>query len=400
MIAFLKVSIIFGLIVSAIFNKVPLAWALLGGSIILGVSFGIPFIEILKTALNSTIAWNTINIVLILYLIAVLENILRNKNFLKNMVTSLKNLVKNPKINLMSMPIIMGLLPSVGGALFSAPLLEEMSEGNDISAEKKAFINYWFRHVWEPFLPLYPGIILVSSLSDFKIPILVRETFIFGIIVFVIGFILAFYKLQLTKEEIHECDCKKEFINFLINFSPFIFILLLVLAFHIDLLHVLLITIIALFLIFRYSLDEIKNTLKDALKIENLILIVSVMIFKGMLEKANAISDISYFLSSMNIPLSIIFFTLPFIVGLLTGVTQASIGITFPILLSLMPYGQTLKWVVFSFISGYTGVMMSPTHLCLIFTKEYFKTDWNKLYPEVIKAGVILIIFNFLKTIF
>ncbi|MEN2983911.1 MAG: DUF401 family protein [Dictyoglomaceae bacterium] len=400
MIAFLKVTIIFALIVSAIINKLPLVWALFGGSFILGVSFGLPLVEIFKSALSSTISWNTLKIVIVLYLIAILENILRNKEMLKNMVQSLKNLIKDPRLTLISMPMIMGLLPSVGGALFSAPLLEEASSGNEISPEKKGFLNFWFRHVWEPFLPVYPGIILASTLSGISLPILIKEALPYGLAVFIIGLFIGFYKLSLNKEEVTENNWRNELFNFFTSFWPFIIILFSVLVLHFDILFVLSVVLILLLLIFRYTSLEIKNTLIESLKIENLLLIIAVMVFKGLLERVNAVSDISYFLSSLNIPLIIIFFTLPFLVGLLTGVTQASIGITFPIILSLIPYGESIKWVTFSFISGYIGVMMSPAHLCLVLTREYYQAEWNKLYPEVIKAGIILIIFNFFLKIF
>jgi len=399
MIAFLKVTIIFVLIVSAILNKLPLVWALLGGSFILGVSFGLSFIDIIKTTVSSTIAENTIKLVLILYFIAILENILRNKELLKNMVQSLKNLIKDPRLTLISMPMIMGLLPSVGGALFSAPLLEEASSGNEISPEKKGFLNFWFRHVWEPFFPLYPGIILASTLSDIKLPIFIQETLPYGLSVFAIGLLIGFYNLPLKKEELNDINWKEELLVFLQTFWPFILLISVVLIFHIDLLFALFGLLVLLFILYKYDLNDIKRTLKESLKIENLLLIVAVMIFKGLLEKTNAVNDISQFLSSLNIPLIIIFFILPFIVGLLTGVTQASIGITFPIILSIIPYGENIKWVIFSFISGYTGVMMSPTHLCLVLTREYYQAEWNKLYKEVIKAGILLIIFTFIKAL-
>lgn len=397
MIAFIKVIIIFALIVSAIMNKLPLVWALLGGSFILGVSFGLPLIEIFKSAFSSITSWNTIKIVIILYFIAILENILRNREMLKNMTQSLKNLIQDKRLTLISMPMIMGLLPSVGGALFSAPLLEEVSFGDEIPSEKKGFLNFWFRHVWEPFLPVYPGIILASTLAEISLPLLIKKTLPYGFAVFAIGLLIGFRNLSLNREEIKENNWKNNILKFLLSFWPFIVIILAVLILHWELLFILLGVLIVLFLLHKYNPLEIKNALIESLKIENLLLIVAVMIFKGLLERVNAVSDISYFLSSLHIPLIIIFFSLPFLVGLLTGITQASIGITFPIILSLIPYGESIKWVTFSFISGYIGVMMSPTHLCLILTREYYQAEWNKLYPEVIKAGIILIAFNFLR---
>ncbi len=410
MIALLKVCIIFGIIAVLISKKFPLVWALLGGSIIMGLSFGLPFSDILKGVFEGAIAWDTIKLALILYLIAVLENILRNKDLLKNMILSIKSLIKEKRLLLISMPMIMGLLPSVGGALFSAPLLEEAGKDTNLDPERKSYINYWFRHVWEPFLPVYPGILLASVLSETSLSILIREALPYGLLVLAIGLFFAFYKLDLSEkapeensEEAPDTDetpveeNKNPLKTFLISFSPILALLLITLIFHVDLLYVLLGLILVLFLIFRYNFQDIKNTLKDALKPENVLLIVAVMIFKRMLEVTSAVSDIAYLLNYSNIPIVISFFTLPFITGLLTGSTQASVGISFPILLRMIPYQNPLKYIIFAFISGYFGVLMSPMHLCLIITKEYYKADWNKLYSYVIKSGIVFVIFLFLK---
>ena len=47
------------------------------------------------------------------------------------------------------MPMLIGMLPSLGGAYFSAPMVKEATSGIHMSQEEKAFINYWFRHPWE-----------------------------------------------------------------------------------------------------------------------------------------------------------------------------------------------------------------------------------------------------------
>jgi hypothetical protein len=62
--------------------------------------------------------------------------------------------------------MLIGMLPSLGGAYFSAPMVKEATSGIHMSQEEKAFINYWFRHPWEYILPLYPGILLASAVSN------------------------------------------------------------------------------------------------------------------------------------------------------------------------------------------------------------------------------------------
>jgi len=116
-----------------------------------------------------------------------------------------------------------------------------------------------------------------------------------------------------------------------------------------------------------------------------------------MLEVTGAVSDIAYLLNFSFIPTPLIFFLIPFIVGILTGVTSASIGISFPILVGMLPYVNPLKYILLAFLSGYLGVMVSPMHLCLVLTREYFNADWNKVYKYIMKSGISFGIFIFIR---
>lgn len=425
MIALIKVSIILGIIVVLISKKFPLSWALLGGSFIMGISFGLPIRHIANAFLEGVFDWSTIKLVLILYFIALFENILREKGILKNMVLSLKSLIKDERLRLISMPTIMGLLPSVGGALFSAPLLEEISDINNLEPERKSYINYWFRHIWEAFLPIYPGILLVSILTNKPLNLLIKETLPYGLAVLAIGLFFAFYKVKLeeikiqqeltpndeletqsTKENNEEnknTEILQEDIltnplkTLVISLLPIVILLTCVIFFHFDLLYVLIGLNIALFALLKSNLESIRKLLLNSVKIQNLILIIAVMVFKKMLEKTGAVSDIAYSLNYSFLPTFAVFFILPLLIGIFTGVTTASIGITFPILIKILPYQDPTKFIILAFASAFLGIMVSPLHLCLILTKEYFNSDWNKLYRYVLKSGIVLGLFILLK---
>lgn len=66
------------------------------------------------------------------------------------------------------MPAFLGLLPSLGGARFSAPIVQEASEGIAVDDEQKSAINLWFRHIFEFSNPLMPGVILAAVLRTFR----------------------------------------------------------------------------------------------------------------------------------------------------------------------------------------------------------------------------------------
>ena len=71
----------------------------------------------------------TIKLTLSLTLIRVIELLLRENNVLSEMMQASKSLFRNRKLIIISMPLLIGMLPSLGGAYFSAPMVEESTKG-------------------------------------------------------------------------------------------------------------------------------------------------------------------------------------------------------------------------------------------------------------------------------
>ena len=91
------------------------------------------------------------------------------------------------------------------------------------------------------------------------------------------------------------------------------------------------------------------------------------------------------------IPLMAVAVILPFIVGIVAGITIAFVGTTFPILITLVhTLGQghlMLPYLALALVSGFTGVLLSPLHLCLLLSNAYFETS---LLPVYRRMGVPL----------
>jgi hypothetical protein len=72
---------------------------------------------------------------------------------------------------------------------------------------------------------------------------------------------------------------------------------------------------------------------------------------------------------------------IPFLVGLMTGLTVAPPAISFPILIPLFKDSpHFLSTMMLAYASGICGNMISPLHLCLVLTKNYFHADWGGIY--------------------
>ncbi len=78
---------------------------------------------------------------------------------------------------------------------------------------------------------------------------------------------------------------------------------------------------------------------------------------------------------------------LPFLVGMVSGINVAFVGATFPLLLGLLDImhlqHQSVAYLILATFSGFTGVMISPIHICFMLTCEHFATDlfttWKRL---------------------
>ena len=111
-----------------------------------------------------------------------------------------------------------------------------------------------------------------------------------------------------------------------------------------------------------------------------MLMVIGIMVFKGMLDATGAILALPVFFKQSGIPTTAVLFVLPFIVGLLTGLTVGVVGATFPIITAMMGGTPDAGAVTFAFASGFAGVMLSPTHLCLLLTVRYFKADLAGTY--------------------
>ncbi len=72
---------------------------------------------------------------------------------------------KNKKTLFAGLPALIGMLPMPGGAIFSAPLVDSVDDNDELFSSEKAAVNYWFRHIWEYWWPMYPGVILAVKYS-------------------------------------------------------------------------------------------------------------------------------------------------------------------------------------------------------------------------------------------
>ncbi|HTF99864.1 MAG TPA: DUF401 family protein [Nitrospirota bacterium] len=374
----LKIGAAFALIVLLLRLRWNFGLVMLLASIFFGALYRMGPVEQMQVALQSSIDLVTVNLVTGLVLIMVLENIIRKRGVLKRMMEAVVNTAGDRRIAMAILPGVIGLLPSAGGAAFSAPMVQEATGDADLNPEHKSFINYWFRHIWEYVSPLYPGVVLAVAITKIPINALMRSQLPLAVAVVAVGALLGFRGMPRTtvrgKRDLHE------FRTLFITLLPITIAVVLVALLNVPLALAMISIDAALFAFYRYSLSEIVTALRESVSINVVLMVLGIMVFKGMLDASGAIEALPAFFRESGMPLGVVFFILPFIVGMLTGLTVGFVGATFPIITAMLGGHPDPGAITFAFASGFAGVMLSPTHLCLVLTVRYFKADMAGTY--------------------
>src|SRR3989337_437253 len=196
----IKILIIFATILILINRKLNLGLAMIIGAIGLALLYRLSLSALSDVLVTTATGYTGIQLILALGLIMIMENILRKTETFKEMLEALKNVVRDVRIVLAAPPAIIGMVPSVGGAYFSAPLVEEASSAISITPERKGFINYWFRHIWEYVLPTYTGLRLASAITHVPLGKLILYQMPFAVMVVISGGIFCFRGIDLNRK--------------------------------------------------------------------------------------------------------------------------------------------------------------------------------------------------------
>jgi hypothetical protein len=397
MVELLKIGIVFFIILILTFKKVKLWIALLAGTFLLGFLFRLSFQSIVKDLFSSILDIRTLLLLGALVAILFFSALLKETGRMEEILEGFKNIFKDIRVVVALLPAMIGLMPIVGGALISAPMVVEGSDELKLSPERRTFINFWFRHVWQYILPTYPALLLAASLVKIPVRNLGWMNLPLTLTAIVSGIFFGFWGVSKTIGIKHLSNTPSG-LKLFYNLCPLLFGLILVVGFEVELAYAFGLAILGMIIFFKIRWPVVLKGFKESLNVELLLTVATVMGFKEVLESSRAVQSVSNVLLSSGIPLWLIAILIPLLVGLITGMTVAPIAIGFPILIPLFQNdSHFLNYMVLAFASGISGDLLSPFHLCLILTKDYFRADLKGVYrfiwvPTASILGVALFI--------
>lgn len=292
------------------------------------------------------------------------------------------------------LPCVIGALPMPGGALFSAPLVDDCDRDAAVQPLLKAQINYWFRHVWEYWWPLYPGVLLALDISGLEVwQFILVQLPLAGAAVLAGAWLL----LRRIKPGADGHAPLHSLLNrrFLSLVSPILAVIAIYTAVRVLIPQCaavsrylpMIVGILGAMLLLQarrpLCFREWYGILFTRRVLSLVILVTLVRIYGAFIEAelpsgTLLVAQMRTELAAWGAPVFVIMMVLPFLSGLATGLAIGFVGASFPIVFNLLGadpgVGVKLATLVLAYGFGYGGMLLSPVHVCLIVTNAHFAT--------------------------
>jgi len=387
-----KIALLIVFMILLIRKNMAIGVVLILSAMIVGFMFAESIIDLPVFFYRSMTSYIFFRILAIIYSVFLIASVLKAGDINK-MLEGIVNLVPKLKIAMIIPPMTIGLLPMPGGAMLPAPIVGSIGNKLNMKPEHKVYVNFWFRHVWEYAWPLYPGLILTVSILKIEMKTIVMSQFYLSIIAIAAGLVFLFTVIK-GRDQIREMHPARALLRFLSGIWPILIIIILILATPIPVEFLVLAVAFIYWMISKIQWRKKLRMLYNCITIQTIFLVVGLVLFKDFLQYSNALEQfVAAFPASDFLPLLLIIM-LPLIVGFLTGINQGYVAIALPVLVPFLHTAGSvdmLKVAIF-YASGFAGILLSPAHLCLSLTKEYFRADFNKVYKYLIPSTIPIFI--------
>ncbi len=393
----LKLLLILGLTIFLLMKKWDLGLVLFLNTVVVAVLFRYPVLDWLQSILRAVVAADTLNLAGAVFLVLVLAELMRRTEAMNNMVASLQTLVPDNRITVALIPLVIGLMPMLGGAMFSAPMVNEVGTPLKMSSDRKTFVNYWFRHTMEYIFPLYSSLLMISALLEVSVFEFISVSWVLTPVALLSGILWGLIGIE---REARPADVRSHgpkgrvWLQLLQGTWPLVLVIISVVVFRFDMILSLIGVIALVTLTHRIGPNQWWSVIKDAVPIHTFTAIFGVMVFKHVMEDAGAVNQIPAALSMLGLPAMLVSFVVPLIVGLLTGTAAATLALSVPLVAPLLDGGglSSMGVGLWLFVAGFSGVLLSPLHLCLALTKDYFDASWGGLYRRIVPSVALVVV--------
>lgn len=395
---FALLIIAMAIIILMLRRHIPIGPCMLTGGLFIWL-MKTPELHYLTQAFSETLSLpRTYDIIFALYFVMCLEIELRTSGALAGMVHALQKIFSSNRVTLAVMPAFLGLLPSLGGARFSAPIVEEASKGLELTSDHQSAINFWFRHIFEFSSPIIPGMIMACNIAGVAYSEFITHLCWLTVLMFSVGWFVLIrpIKADSIKENTGtQAADEQGWQDLWLSLSPVVLTFVLVVFFNMNASVGMGVVTAGLFIVLHFTKREVslKEVVVGAIDMKMFFNVLCILYFIQILTVTQVLQEIVTAFQSSPLPVPVIIACVSFIIGVLTGMSQGHVAIIMPIIAAMQTGSLNLAGVAMAF--GVAGQMLTPTHMCLVVTVDYFKANFFKtLKPVLIGEVMLLTIFS------
>lgn len=380
------ISFLFVILVVLVLSKLDVGIILFFSTILFALLTEVsPIHSIVNTISNPSVLFLAICVTLIPILGGIMEKSGAIQQFLHHL-----NVQR--RVAYMLTPALFGLLPVPGGALLSAPVINQLDITLDV--REKIGINIWYRHVLILIYPLSTALIVGTQMAGISLYSVILGLLIPFIFMNLFGYLLYIRKIPANSFDSHSRNLGLAFkylvpllIAPVINMVGIYIIKTSIPEFF--LMIGLVISIIFAILINNFSLKQVLMVVTHGHIWRYFLLIVSMYFF------------LEVFLES-GVPEQIATVQLPFILFLIIGFgfafgigrSQLPLAILVPIYLAQFGvYVMPILDFILLYFATFLGYIITPLHPCLAYTMRFFQSNYKMNFLTLAKPiGCSLIV--------
>jgi len=337
---------------------------------------------------SQTTGYLFITLTLLVTLVNVLGVAMKETGVSQRLAPALQGLFKSRRLALMVIPMMMGMLPTPGGIMLSAPMVRDLGDQIGVDRSRSAAINFFFRHQWETVWPLFPAVPLIQSMFGISAFALISHNIAITLAGTLGGVIFLLFSGIPPRNQENRSGGRlvTNLRHFFGALWPIALVAVLYAGLNLSPAIGIMVAVVAFLTLHKVPFDRWAGIFKSGIEPDFAFLILGALLFKLNLEAGRAIPSVVQFLSEMHVPNHFLIFFLPFLVGFLTGVTMPTVAITFPFLMPFIGTGQQTKMEleVLAFSGLMCGLFTTPVHLCMALSASYFEAPLMRIVVKLL----------------
>lgn len=361
------------------------------GSLLLSL-LSLPLAETPGLMLRAATDMQTLRLLAIVICALMMSHLMEKRGMLTRLANALEGI--GPKLAIHVAPVAIGLMPLPGGAVVSAAAVKDLVRRLHLSPVQATYINFWFRHLCEFGTPIYPGVIMAGVILSVPLSFMLLHLAPMWMLMLVFGAMVSWRILRRVPAPDGNGRGGDSIPRELFRSAwPVMLVFALVLA-GLDAAPAFFITVVALVLQQRMSLPEVKAGLKYGFGPKILFLLYAVMLFKSVVDASGAAEALFAEMQQAGLPHALILIVLPALIGFSTGLSSAMVGISLPLLVPFLISGDAVDGVslMLAYGAGGLGYMLSPLHLCLVLSAEYFQARLAAVYRLLLPPAIAVLV--------